>query len=383
VGLGAVVATAAAAHASAGGDGFLPGARPTRTATAAPMATAPTAPTRAARKVEQGGVPATTTGTAPGTPTGQVAAPMGGGRAFAAMCAPGAIHGRGMADGNREMLRAGWWHAPLRVRPVSDPADARFTQALGVNDSGTVVGYYGGGAEVGHPNHGFEVPRPYRAKDFVGRDVPETAQTQDIGINRQGVQVGFFVANDGATVGFVRADGDVRAVRNPRSAGHPSVDQLLGINARGIAAGYYDDNQGHAHGYLYDVCHQSFRSIKLPVKADEVQATGVNDAGAVSGFYTRGKVTRGFVLKDGRFTSLHLGSDTETQALGIDDAGDVVGSFVDRRGHTHGFVSSKKHQRMIDVPRARATVVNGINDHGQLVGFYTTRDGRTAGFVAS
>jgi hypothetical protein len=73
-----------------------------------------------------------------------------------------------------------------------------------------------------------------------------------------------------------------------------------------------------------------------------------------------------------------------TMAFGLNNENQVVGSFVDASGNTHGFVYNWITQKMtqIDDPNAdgttafpdttptEGTVVNGINDKGQLVGFY-------------
>jgi uncharacterized membrane protein len=144
-----------------------------------------------------------------------------------------------------------------------------------------------------------------------------------------------------------------------------------------------DDAAGASHPYLYDACAKTFRPVVLPFAVDSAQATGINDAGVVSGLYAVGTVTRGFVVRGSTVTTIRLGNDTNTQALGIDSVGDVVGSFVDARGRTHGFVWSQGRARTVDAPGARrTTVVNGINDAGRIVGFFAASAHRMVGFVA-
>jgi len=172
-------------------------------------------------------------------------------------------------------------------------------------------------------------------------------------------------------------------VANPAGTAKPAENQLLSINDRRIAAGFYNDAAGMSHPYLYDVCRRTFTPVVLPFPVDSAQATGVNDAGTVTGLYVEGKVTHAFVSTGHRVTSLTLGDGSNTQALGVDSAGDVVGSYVDARGRTHGFLWAAGSLRTIDAPNsAGSTVVNGLDDLGRLVGFYTTRDHRTVGFVA-
>ena len=72
-----------------------------------------------------------------------------------------------------------------------------------------------------------------------------------------------------------------------------------------------------------------------------------------------------------------------TNALGINDAGQIVGLF-DATGR-HGFLKDGAIFTTIDVPGAIATDAQGINDAGQIVGgFATADDGFVAhGFVAT
>jgi hypothetical protein len=361
-----VVTTAAVARASANGDGFFSQPTPPAAAQAQP-ATAYAAPANApARKVENGGTPMAQQGRAAGqTPT----------------CAFGAAMQQGM---NHRAPGWRWWAvAPIRARAFVNAADPAFNQLLGINDRGVVVGYRGSGADAQHPNRGYVVRPPYRQHDITDLKVPGAVQSQDVAINQAGAQAGFSIGADGATSGFVLAGDTLRTVHNPLGTAHPAVDQLLGINDQGVAAGFYNDAKGHSHGYLYNACNRSFRPVTLPVKADSVQATGVNDHGVVSGFYTSGKTTRGFVLDHGKINSLGFGNDTNTQVLGLDNAGDLVGSYVDGSKRTRGFVWSHNHLRTITVPHSTGTVVNGLNNRGQLVGFFTTSDHRTVGFLSS
>jgi probable HAF family extracellular repeat protein len=121
------------------------------------------------------------------------------------------------------------------------------------------------------------------------------------------------------------------------------------------------------------------------VAADGVTATGIADDGDVSGFYTVGKVNTGFVIHNGRFTKLSFGANTNTQALGVNNADRAVGSYVDAAGTTHGFLWSPGSKVVtVDAPNSPGgSVVNGLNNRGQLVGFATDAAGNVHGFLAS
>jgi probable HAF family extracellular repeat protein len=71
-----------------------------------------------------------------------------------------------------------------------------------------------------------------------------------------------------------------------------------------------------------------------------------------------------------------------TEALGIDNAGDVVGTYTDSSGRSHGFLyGSQGVLTTIDVPGSTETFVNGINNLGTIVGSFTSSVSGTHGFI--
>jgi probable HAF family extracellular repeat protein len=136
-----------------------------------------------------------------------------------------------------------------------------------------------------------------------------------------------------------------------------------------------------------------YTSIHVPGKT--AMATGINNNGDIVGFST-GSAGKHFswLLKDGHLTTFGfpgiLGG-SHTQALGINDKDQIVGSYVDSSKKMHGFVLSDptgptSHWQTIDDTSPSAmpgtTVVNGINDAGDLVGFYTDTAGNVDGMLA-
>ena len=64
----------------------------------------------------------------------------------------------------------------------------------------------------------------------------------------------------------------------------------------------------------------------------------------------------------------------------MNNAGDVVGDYVDSGGVMHGFIFDGVSFKSFDVLGSTATTINGINDDGQIVGFFTDADNNTIGF---
>ena len=279
------------------------------------------------------------------------------------------------------------WHGDganrLAFRTIANRTDPTFNQLLGINDHGVIVGYFGSGDAATHPNRGFRLGAPYRQTSFLGENFPGSVQTQAVALNDAGVSVGFYVDTKGANHGYVFTHGHFRTVDFPRTTARPTFNQLLGINRFGIAVGFFNDAQGNAHGFLFNTRNGQFTLIRLPVTATSIVPTGINDHGQIVGFFVQGKKTRGFIWGPHQFTVLNLGNHTNTQALGINNFGVVVGSFVDFAGRTHGFIRVNEHLvRTIDVPGSTSTTINGLNNQGQAVGYYTDRAKNTLGFIA-
>ncbi len=66
---------------------------------------------------------------------------------------------------------------------------------------------------------------------------------------------------------------------------------------------------------------------------------------------------------------LSFPGSTFTQALGINNVGQVTGFYNDAAGASHGFIWNAGNWSTVDVPGATGTTVTGINDAGHIVGF--------------
>src|SRR5262245_14279555 len=66
---------------------------------------------------------------------------------------------------------------------------------------------------------------------------------------------------------------------------------------------------------------------------------------------------------------------TFTTAYGINSSGQIVGSYRDVSGATHGYLYSGGTYTTLDVPAATVTEARAINDLGQIVGTYTDAGG--------
>jgi probable HAF family extracellular repeat protein len=272
---------------------------------------------------------------------------------------------------------------------LDDAADPAFNQLLGINDKGKIAGYFGSGDVAhGHPNKGYTLTPPYGQGNYQNENFPGSVQTQVTGLNNKDVTVGFWVDANGDNFGFVEFNGHFVNVVDPNApkaaAGAPTVQQLLGVNDKEVAVGFYTDAQGNNHGFTLNLNNGHFGAVNVQ-GFNSVTATAINKRGDVAGFVQNGPNQEGF-LTDGHKTELLAGPKgaVSVQALGVNNDDQVVGSYVDAQGNTHGFLFDDKTKAYttIDDPNANGmTVVNGINNKGQLVGFYLDRAGNTDGML--
>jgi hypothetical protein len=271
---------------------------------------------------------------------------------------------------------------------IVDPANVTFTQALGINDSNTIVGY-------GNATNfdGFQVVAPFGAGNFTRENFPNpspppsTFFTQVTGVDAAGDTVGFYVTNPavGTTSGFGKAaGGPFFTINQPGFV----FNQVLGANQNGTeAAGYSShDPAGMTGQQAFSYNGMSFTNINASLPANlNSQATGVNNASTVVGFYqynTAGDF-EAFVDKTGLISSFQFPGSIDTQALGINDLGDIVGDYVASNGDMFGFLDDSGVFSTLDPFGSTAVTANGINDAGDIVGFYTAANGNTIGFDAS
>jgi len=271
---------------------------------------------------------------------------------------------------------------------IVDPLNPTFTQALGINDASTIVGY--GNATV---FNGFQLVLPPVPANFARQNVPGAdGGTQVVGVSGAGTTVGFSITM-GVTNGFAQNGGTFTTVDQPGTA----FNQLLGINKSGTTAAGYSSvmPDGATLQKAYTVSggptftSPVFTSIDAALVAQfgpnfNSQATGVNDTGTVVGFFLPTATTSvGFLDQTGMITQIDPFGSNFTQALGINNSGEIVGFEVDAMGFQHGYVDIRGVPQVFDPPGSVNTTINSVNNLGQIVGFFTDANENTIGFVAT
>jgi hypothetical protein len=287
--------------------------------------------------------------------------------------------------------------AEYAFQNIVNTNDPTFNQELGINNAGTIAGYFGSGA-AGHPNKGYTVVPPYSSQgNFTNENFPGSVQTQVTGINDNGVTVGFWSNSNlgvgmDSNFGFVDQAGVFTNVNNPNTGTTPPVfNQLLGVNNSNTAVGFYTDAAGVNHGYTYTIAGKTFSANINDPNAGTgtgqgTTAAAINNSGGIAGFYIDAAgVTHGFFDNNGTFTTIDVPGSTFTQLLGLNDNGLADGDYTDAAGVMHGLLYDLLNNTFLtlDDPFATTmTTLNGINDKNQLVGFYLDAAGNTIGLLA-
>jgi hypothetical protein len=269
--------------------------------------------------------------------------------------------------------------APLLVAPapqaaynltfVTDPAGAGFTNLLGINNSGTIAGF---GNQV--TNAGFTLTLP---ANFTVVNYPGAVSTQVTGINAAGDLSGLYVDAAGANHGFTRIGGTFTTVDDSASA---VFNQALGINNSDETVGYYTLQPSGAPGDIaYSQKGGVFTDINALLPANfNSQAVGINSTATpwIVGFYQPDSLLAtsfSFVDEGGTIITLDPFSSTFSQALGVNDMGEIVGSYLSPDGMQHGYIDNNGAFTNFDPPGSASTTINGINDKGDVVGFIPRR----------
>jgi probable HAF family extracellular repeat protein len=260
------------------------------------------------------------------------------------------------------------------------------TVVNGINDRGQVVGYY---YVASGQAHGFL----YTAGTFIPIDNPAGTNTNALGINNSGQIVGSYTSGRPDS-GFIYGGGSYTPINYPSTTG-PTTTDAFGINDHGQIVGAYADIGNGTHGYVYN--QGSYTTLDVP-GGTTTQAWGINNKGQVSGLYASALPGRpnlhGFLLTDAGYTTLDdpLGPG-ETIATGLNDRGQVVGYYSALIGPNtsgafiisgqHAFLYSDGSYLTIDDPLAtQGTFAYGINNAGQIVGYYADGSG-AYGFIAT
>jgi len=269
------------------------------------------------------------------------------------------------------------------------------------NASGDIVGYYTDANKVYHGfllHGGALTTLDYPGSDVAWTQVEAINDAGDVA----GIYSLKSPAPAGNVHGFLRtAAGDWSNVDYPEGT-HIMAGGAYGILADGTVVGCYHDGTASAVTAMFGYAKgpKGATSFNYPPGAPwAMHYSATPDGKTLVGGYLAGANQpdnwHGYALDGGRVISFDVPGKLSTLALGVGPSPEmpIVGTYkvpVDKAWNQHGFVAETRGGlnpatwkfTMVDVPDATQTIVRGINAGGDLVGSYVDASGVTHGFLA-
>jgi len=216
-----------------------------------------------------------------------------------------------------------------------------YSEAFKSNDRGDVVGHYIGNDGFGH---GFLLHKGV----LTTLDFPSASDTYAFGINESGTVVGYWdILDSGGNVlafhGFTWSNDSFSQVDFPGSAD----TSVLGINARGDFVGAWDTGITSPIGHGFVSSKGQFISFDVPfVGATVTQGNDISAQGNIVGTYVDASGgLHGFLAQGAKFTSIDYPGAVATTAWGINSAGQIVGNHIDTAGVLRGYLGQPGNKR--------------------------------------
>jgi hypothetical protein len=214
--------------------------------------------------------------------------------------------------------------------------------------------------------------------DFPG----EGNSTMPQKISDQGVMVGTVIDVNGVEQGFFYKPRIQRfsdeGFSDPNDTGN--ITRGRGVNNLRHACGeYLNASDGTFHGYILE--HPDFISFDVSGTLDTIPL-GINNAGDFVGTEILSDGTQpAFLSLSGIVTTFAVPGATATLAYQLNKGAEIIGYYVDSSGIIHGYTRDHKGNLTfpIDVAGSTGTLLLGNNDSNWGVGRYTDASGATHG----
>ena len=192
-------------------------------------------------------------------------------------------------------------------------------------------------------------------------------------------------------VGTVAQAQTITVVRNFDFRGccvRPTATMPHKISDEGDAVGTVVDVSGKQWGFIYKFRVDKFSNAFSDPNdtGNDTQGRGINILRHCVGEYLNASdnTFHGYILRHSQsqpFTDFDVPNTVDTIPLGINNNGDFVGTVTLPNGDKPAFASITQHVSTFAVPGATATYAYQINDANQIIGSYTDANGVTHGFT--
>ncbi len=184
----------------------------------------------------------------------------------------------------------GFYHTSNGTYTNVDFPGTAFNQLLSQNDMHQASGYYSMSQDNTTPDFPYvydEVGGVFEVITIPGA----VGGAQATGVNNSREVCGFFIDSAMVNHGFLLDFGVFLQLDFPGS----TFTQALGLNNNGQVVGTYMDAAGLTHGFIYTVSSGDYTSIDAPNGVGSTVVNGINDNGAIVGFFGTAPINTGFV----------------------------------------------------------------------------------------
>jgi YD repeat-containing protein len=156
---------------------------------------------------------------------------------------------------------------------------------------------------------------------------------------------------------------------------------------QGDLTGTVIDVSGTAQGFIYKYRLGKFSApfSEPNDTGNDTQGRGINNLRHVCGEYLveSGDTFHGYILEHPNFVEFDVTGAFDTIPLGINNAGDIVGTVIFGVGPQLAFVNWNSQGRLVtfEVPDATATFAYQVNTFHHIIGYYIDANGITHGFT--
>jgi uncharacterized membrane protein len=206
-------------------------------------------------------------------------------------------------------------------------------------------------------------PLTFKFKKFT---VPGSVDTNPGGISNTGVIVGQYTDKNLVLHGFILKGTKLTKLDDPKgTAGTTGASNLALDGAIRVVGAYTNAKTGAVTGFLYK--GGKFTDIPGPKGAIASSASAINDAGDIVGDYVdSSSVTHGFLLKGGKYKTLDPPGSLGTVATGVDKKDNVVMYWVNSGGTYESSLYNGKTYKTINVPNETSSIATDINTAGDV-----------------
>jgi hypothetical protein len=237
-----------------------------------------------------------------------------------------------------------------------------FISIDGINNAGTMVGYYLGPGAPGGEAYGY-LASPHAMKSFSTITIPKSQSTSIIGVNNSNVLVGQYTNGSGQTHGMMLSGGKVTNIDDPKA--QTGTTFCYGVNTAGTIVGVYTTSTNMTQGFMDS--GGTFTDIG-PVGNVYSEAININDSGIIAGTYVdSSNVYHGFTYNGSTYTVIDAPGASATQVWGINASGVVTMEWVDSNNYYESSTYNGTTFTTVNVPGALQTTVHSINKTGNLV----------------